>query len=171
MKTAGRSLRGLRPDSPEFDKWAANVSVSDGCWAWTGPRNPEGYGLVSLRGRSERAHRVAWATLRWPLRQGEMVLHRCDNPPCCNPEHLFVGDARTNIIDCRDKGRLPDKRGEAHPQSKLTDDIVRDIRFRLSQGERGTDIARLYGIDKKLVTFVKQGRRWGHVTAAGSAAT
>ena len=80
----------------------------DDCWEWTGCRNPEGYGRIGLG--SHRlgigyTHRLSWELMRGEIPKGMLVLHKCDNPPCIRPEHLFLGTTSDNIADCHDKGR------------------------------------------------------------------
>lgn len=70
------------------------------CWEWSGSRDRKGYGF----GDGGRAHRLAWEWENGPVPAGLMVLHRCDNPPCCNPKHLFVGTALDNARDALAKG-------------------------------------------------------------------
>lgn len=77
------------------------------CWPWLGPRNQKGYGLAATGSRTEAAHRVAWTLTHGPIPQGKFALHRCDNPPCCNPRHLFLGTQIDNMADMRRKGRHP----------------------------------------------------------------
>ncbi len=86
-----------------------NVAKTDTCWLWRGPFNDYGYGTVCARvgdKRNHRAHRVAWELACGPIPSGLWVLHTCDNPPCVNPSHLFLGDRAANMQDCAKKGRL-----------------------------------------------------------------
>jgi hypothetical protein len=92
----------------------------DECWEWTGARQPQGYGTIGvyLGYRSygyARSNRVAWELMRGPVPDGLHVLHSCDNPPCVNPNHLFLGTALDNIHDCIDKGRF-NPRGLLRPK-------------------------------------------------------
>lgn len=82
----------------------------DACWEWKGSTQEPGYGTLGLGGGSRRgfAHRVSWEIHRGPLKPGEHVLHTCDNPPCVNPDHLFLGDQAANMRDAWAKGRLTD---------------------------------------------------------------
>ena len=99
-----------RPAIDRFNaKWALNES--NGCWEWTAMRDRDGYG--SMWGGKElgkednlRAHRVSWMLHRGELPDDKLVLHRCDNPRCVNPDHLFIGTGKDNIQDALAKGRL-----------------------------------------------------------------
>lgn len=77
----------------------------DGCWIWTGARFPFGYGAIKIGGRPRGAHRTAWELVNGPIPEGLNVLHHCDNPPCVNPAHLFLGTLRDNALDMFAKGR------------------------------------------------------------------
>lgn len=100
------------------------------CWIWERCVNEHGYGDFRTVGRHDKAHRVAWTILIGPIPEGAFVLHRCDNPPCVNPTHLFLGDQAANIKDMRAKNRHRNKvfKGEDNGFSKLTWDTVRKIR-------------------------------------------
>lgn len=81
---------------------------SSGCWEWTGPRNStSGYGQVNLFGKHQTAHRWSWELTNGDIPKGMWILHRCDNPPCFNPEHLFLGTPADNVLDAQIKGRRP----------------------------------------------------------------
>lgn len=79
--------------------------VESGCHEWTRARDPNGYGRVEWEGRPWLSHRVAWTLLVGPIPAGRNVLHRCDNPPCGNPDHLFLGSQSDNMRDAWNKGR------------------------------------------------------------------
>lgn len=84
------------------------VNAATGCWEWTGQRIPTGYGYISRGGRGGgmiSAHRASHEIHIGPIPKGHWVCHRCDNPGCVNPEHLFSGPPRVNVIDCVRKGR------------------------------------------------------------------
>lgn len=111
----------------------ANKRGPDECWEWTGQRSPRGYGILKTRGvRTAIASRVSWWIHRgaWPE---IFVCHKCDNPPCVNPNHLFLGTTRDNALDMMSKGRgryilPPVVVGDEHPTIKLSDKQVMDIR-------------------------------------------
>ena len=76
-----------------------------GCWLWTGQRKRHGYGVIKIGGIETKTHRAMWEVVNGPIPDGLCVLHRCDVPPCCNPEHLFLGTQGDNVRDCCKKGR------------------------------------------------------------------
>ena len=94
----------VRPSTPA-DFWA-RVERGSGCWPFQGARTAPGWhGSVTYHGRRIVAHRLAWTLARGPIPAGLLVLHRCDNPPCCNPDHLYLGTQRENMRDAAAKGR------------------------------------------------------------------
>src|SRR5690348_15167764 len=97
----------------EKDFWSrVNVGASDECWEWLGPRHHFGHGATCFRGRSAKAHRVAWIHTFGEIPEGQILRHRCDNPPCCNPRHLTLGSNADNVADMVSKKRHP--HGERH---------------------------------------------------------
>lgn len=80
------------------------IKHSNGCWEWQGSRTDQGYGKFRF-GRDQLAHRVAFRLLRGPISSDWCILHRCDNPPCVNPDHLFIGDRALNNKDRSTKDR------------------------------------------------------------------
>jgi predicted XRE-type DNA-binding protein len=137
-----------------------DVLDSDCCWEWQGYRDSRGYGTVGVGGReggTEWAHRVAFSLTRGPIPKGLMVCHRCDNPPCCNPWHLFLGTALVNNRDAQAKGR--NRKGENHPQAKLSDLVVAEIRSRYAEGGVSqSQLARLYGVTQSHISNIVTGR-------------
>lgn len=107
--------------TPE-EKIRSHVIKNDntGCLVWSGKSfNQQGYGIVRHNGRNTSAHRLAWILANGPIPEGLHVCHRCDNPPCCNPEHLFIGTRKDNMQDCLAKGRFAtgDRSGaRLHPE-------------------------------------------------------
>ena len=129
--------------------WRRVERRPDGCWVFTGSRNNKNYGQIH-RGPGSRelvlVHRAAWEVTYGPVPEGLFVLHRCDNPPCCNPEHLFLGTNADNMRDMVAKGRGNYCYGENHQNATLTFKQVVEIREARARGERRVDIARRYGI-------------------------
>jgi hypothetical protein len=114
-----------------------------------------GYGLLSDGSRKRSAHRVSWELSNGPIPDGMCVLHRCDNPPCTNPAHLFLGSMADNSQDAVAKGRLkppPPRRGWANNKTKLDDQQIEEIRSRYAAGERNKSrLAAEYGVHRSRI--------------------
>jgi hypothetical protein len=93
-------------------KFWDRVVKSDGCWLWGGGRSENGYGAFYWHGKQTGAHRVAYELVHGSIASDMLVLHKCDNPPCVNPDHLFLGTPQDNMTDKTIKGRIP--RGASH---------------------------------------------------------
>lgn len=94
--------------TPEMRFWGrVDKNGPNGCWLYTGAKGHYGYGMVGRRGtHPARAHRFAWELLKGTIPAGLDLLHKCDNPPCCNPDHMWVGTHHENMLDCAAKGRI-----------------------------------------------------------------
>jgi HNH endonuclease len=159
-------------DSERFWSKVDRSGGPDACWPWLKHRNPKGYGQA-WDGRSlQLAHRVAWELVNGPIPDGLSALHRCDNPPCCNPAHIFLGTQADNIADAARKERLahggqngshthPERRarGEGNGAARLTDDQVAEIRRRYAAGGVTQRVlAREFGISPSHVCNLIRGR-------------
>ncbi len=146
-------------------RFMAKVAKGDGtdCWEWTDKLTPGGYGRLGIGSKAFAAHRLSWRHFHGPIPDGFVVCHICDNRSCVNPGHLFVGKQRDNVMDMFAKGRAANVRGERHPQSKLTTEIVLWIRRELAKGRIPKDIAKGIGVCTSTVSHVKHGRVWSHV--------
>src|SRR5258706_315091 len=82
------------------------IKKTDSCWLWMGTRNPKGYGQISINDKRQVTSRVMWVLTNGQIPNNLSVLHKCDNPPCCNPSHLFLGNHRDNTMDSIRKGRF-----------------------------------------------------------------
>ena len=131
----------------------------DECWEWQRGCFSNGYGLVSLYPHGNfLAHRVAYALGHGHAPGQLLVCHRCDNPRCCNPAHLFLGTCADNLADMRAKRR--GQIGETNSQAKLTASIVRAI---LASDESQYVLGDRYGIEQSTVSSIRRGKTWGHV--------
>ena len=130
------------------------------CWEWEGASHPRGYGKIYDGTRMTYAHRVA---LEWVLGRPPIgyVLHKCDNPRCLRPSHLEEGDQAENLRQCRERGR--NNKGEVNGRSKLTADIVREIRRQVSAGLPRPVLARQYGITEAYISTLVNRKRWSHI--------
>lgn len=135
--------------------------VEGQCRLWLACRNRQGYGLQRWQGRMVLVHRATWECERGPIPEGLCVLHRCDNPPCRNIDHLFLGSQGDNQADKVAKGRQSRVHGERHGLAKLTEVDVLDIRA--IQGVPQTVIAAMYGLNSGTVSRIRSGERWTHL--------
>lgn len=128
----------------------------DQCWPWVGAKDGIGYGLFRITSsRIERAHRVALRLSGTPVERGKIVCHRCNNPTCCNPAHLYVGTPKTNADDREAAGRHA--HGERSGRAKLTEADVRAIR----SYPRGAWLTgRAFGVSPGAVAAIRAGRNW-----------
>jgi hypothetical protein len=141
---------------------ARTTKTESGCLEWAGYRHRQGYGVLTYLGKQWKAHRLSYVLSHGEIPEGLFVLHRCDNPPCINPDHLWAGTQRDNVMDMVGKGRArrTPLRGEKSPTTTLTEDDVRAIR---ADPRRHAEIAASYGIAKSTVTGITTRRRWRHV--------
>lgn len=155
----------------------------DECWLWRLARDEYGYGRVRYHQREWHAHRLAWALVHGDPGTN-CVCHHCDNPPCCNPAHLFRGTHTDNMQDSTRKGRHPRNAtsylpegaahhfnaqpetrlcGERNGQHVLTEDEVRAVLQRYVAGESAYRLAEAYGVVKGTIQFIVSGQTWQHV--------
>lgn len=134
------------------------------CIEWSGYRNRNGYGQRRIRGKGElgATHRLAWIDAHGPIPDGLCVLHSCDNPACCNVEHLFLGTHAENMADRDRKGRTI--RGSAIASAKLIEDQALGVMARiLTRRETQTDIAASLGVSISSINDIWMGRSWAHL--------
>ncbi len=141
----------------------ARVEVQpSGCWRWVGDYDADGYGLARLPDRTVKAHRLS-CELHHGDPSGLVVLHGCDTPACVNPAHLSLGTQKQNVADRIQKNRSAS--GEANGRAKLNPPKVRLIHRLLEQGSLSkTEIAGLFGIERKVVSKIEAGINWSQIT-------
>lgn len=134
------------------------------CWEWTGAKEPRDYGHTQgTRGENTRAHRLSWELTYGVIADDMYVCHKCDNPPCCNPVHLYLGTPKENAQDRdRRKRRRPPK-GIDNGRAKLKESDIKEIRSLIAQGITQTVIAKKYGICRGGVSKIKLGKSWSHI--------
>ena len=136
----------------------------EACWPWTGSKRSTGYGGFNFDGRNLKAHRVAFSLATGEDPAGRVVCHRCDNPPCCNPAHLFMADQRTNLSDMRRKRRASCGRGEGNGRARISSAQVTEIRRRYAAGGISYKaLASEYGVAESTIGHAVEGRTWRHL--------
>lgn len=136
------------------------------CWQWQGPRFPKGYGHCSISKSMQLAHRAAWIFAYDSIPSGMHVLHHCDNPPCVNPAHLFLGTNADNMADRNAKGRTfagPRPWLRSRPnlsRAKLDASQVLEIRAMRSAGIRQREIAAKFGVGVKNIEHITRRATW-----------
>lgn len=167
-------LKKLRSESATVRFEASYIpEPNSGCWLWLGvAQGSNGYGRINVDGRGWSAHRYAWTIHRGAIPSDALVLHRCDNPACVNPSHLFLGSSQDNSDDKKRKGRdfrgekasalrkATAPRGESCYLSKLTEKQVRQIREDLRPQRM---IAADFGTSQQAVHYIKTRKTWSHI--------
>ena len=145
----------------------SHVRKGENCWIWRHHMFPDGYGKVQFDSKSQRAHRIAYTLAIGSIPRGFYVLHHCDNPICCRPDHLWIGSQRDNMIDMARKGRSTKGRatvkGEMHGRSKVTIEDVQQIRRRVELGEMQIDLAKEFGLSFSALNHIVRRKNWRHV--------
>ena len=153
------------------------VIKTKSCWVWSGYVDdaPNGYGGVFLKGKRYAAHRISWEIHYGPIKNGLCVCHKCDNPPCTNPLHLFLATNKENQKDCFLKGRRasglnngkytrPDRtpRGEKHGKAKLTEKDIKEIR-RLGSKMSQTALGHKFNTSQVNIGSILNNKTWKHI--------
>ena len=151
----------------------------NGCVEWSDVGKCRGYGRFRVGKRKLASHRVAWAIRYGQIPDGMFVCHKCDNPSCCNPDHLFLGTHEDNMADMSRKGRTRDQRGDKHhfaknpslikvgeqsTNAKLTEIQVRLIKEKLKSGKlTQVAIASEFNVTGGCIHLIHKGVNWSHI--------
>jgi len=137
----------------------------DDCWEWQAAKTHSGYGAFRAPNGMHPAHRYSYELHHGPIPDGMVICHKCDNPPCVNPIHLFLGTDKDNVADMLKKGRNGDTglKGEANHKSKLSAEQVQAIRQRAAKGETLASLAREYGMSDVNIGDIVRRRTWRHI--------
>jgi HNH endonuclease len=132
------------------------------CWVYKGNKL-HGYGRIRAGNKTILAHRFSYEYYKNKIPNEMCVLHKCDRPSCVNPQHLFLGTQADNVYDMVSKNRQNTARGEKHIHARLTVDQVREIKLKLKNGIRASELAREFNICGTAISKIKLGRTWKHV--------
>jgi hypothetical protein len=148
-------------DQDFTERFWKKVTKSEGCWKWTGQKDKNGYGVLKLHQKVHKAYRVSYeiATGKSPI--GFCVLHRCDNPGCVNPDHLYLGTPADNARDRKMRGRGGNLKGENNGRAKLNIHLVREIRLLFSTGAYSkVKLGKIYGITDVQIGQIVRNIHW-----------
>ena len=165
----------------KMERFWSKVKKTPSCWEWIGSKDKNGYGSFRFKGHSRLAHRVSWLLNGGLIPHGLFLCHKCDNPSCVRPTHLFLGNQSDNMGDAKRKGRMPSgekssmrlhpdriARGTRRWNAKLTDKIVLEIRGAAAAGWSFKTLATKFHVDRSQISRIAAGKRWKHVGGARS---
>lgn len=157
-------------DEKTMSRFMANVEPEpmSGCWLWGASASDTGYGQITIKGRNYSSHRASYQLHVGEIPPGMLVCHKCDNPICVNPDHLFLGTPKDNMIDMVKKKRHlnPKTAGELHGSARLKAADIVEIRG--AQGVSQSVLARKYNIAPSHVSAIRSGKRWAILRMEGS---
>ena len=136
------------------------IDKNTNCWNWVGAKFKDGYGLFTLDGRHVGVHRVMFSIFNNYIPEKLCVCHKCDNPLCCNPEHLFLGTLNDNVQDCINKGRRNIPKGEKHYKTNLKNVDIIEIRKDTRSPKL---IAKDYSVSVPTIYDIKTKHTWKSV--------
>jgi len=139
------------------------ITTPNECWNRNKPFKGRGYRTFNLNGVKYQYNRIAWFLYNHKQPGLFEVCHRCDNPQCCNPNHLFIGTSQDNYIDCVTKHRNVNNQGINHGMSTLTESDVLRIRAFYNMGYKQHTIAKQFGIHQATVSKLVNYKRWHHI--------
>jgi len=142
-----------------------NIKGKDECWEWQAAVDSCGYGRFGFRKELLSAHRFAWIIAFGEIPSGIHVLHSCDNPPCCNPCHLFLGSHQDNMADRNNKGRSNggSKSGEDNPACRYTNKDILKIREMLRKGHTQREVAFMFNTIQLIISAIHLRKYWKHI--------
>lgn len=138
------------------------IKKENGCWEFN-KLDKQGYGYLCFNGKAERAHRFSYKMLVGEIPDNIFVCHKCDNPSCVNPDHLFLGTPADNTQDMLKKKRDNPQRGSKSSNSKLTEEQVIFIKELIRNGEKYSTIAKKFNVSAGAISLIANNKNWKHV--------
>jgi hypothetical protein len=151
-----------KEDQQSFESYLSKQQ--NGCWLYLGALK-NGYGKFWSQSQKKliHAHRFAYTCFIGPIPDGMCILHSCDNPSCCNPQHLTVGTQEENMQQCLERGRWHEQKGQENNAAKLTEEVVKEIRFLCDLDITQKTIAKKFGVSLRQVHHIRAHKQWCHI--------
>jgi len=145
------------------DVWKyIDIKGEDDCWEWLGHLVRGNYGSFGINKKYYRSHRLAYTETYGPIPEGMFILHKCNNPKCCNPKHLYAGTQKDNMEQCKNDGRVA--MGEKHYKSKLTEENVLKIRSLYSTGNYyQRELGKIFGVGDITISDITRRKTWKYI--------
>lgn len=150
-----------------FDMFTSRVYKTDTCWIWKGFKDKYGYGVIKVKGKFYKAHRLSFMLFNGEIPEGLLICHKCNIRDCVNPEHIYAGTGSDNQKDAVKAGTsnfIKNKQtGSNNYGAKLNEEQVKEIKKLIKQEFRLSDIASLFKVTRRAIGHIKSGRNWKHV--------
>lgn len=141
------------------------IKKDNGCWEFPTSKNSDGYATTCYEGKRISAHRLAYILFNDDYDENLHVLHKCDNPSCCNPDHLFQGTHQDNMLDRNNKNRTKNRAlmGEENPSSRFTEANITEIRSLYAGGETQREIGKKFNAHQSVISNIVLRKTWRHI--------
>jgi hypothetical protein len=140
-------------------RFLEKIKIKNECWEWIRRKHRQGYGQFGYKRKYMLAHRASWILFKGDIPENMSICHKCDNPSCVNPEHLFIGTHADNMIDAFMKNRKSTK-GYKHPRSKVTNETIEKIFKLRAKGMTQLAIGLICGICQHMVSKILRKKHW-----------